>query len=181
MIGKKGNFNLLTTGAIAAGSFFMILIVVGLVFVSIGGTSTVNVVYGSATEAIVGESVTIINNTEVSVLHPLVNTGTWAIYNLSNVIPLEHFRFNNVTGTITPYLNATYITYNNTAVSVNYTYDNRGNTVSGDGNATAIVNNAKVANTTLSSLGTIFVYIIFLVAVIGLFALLGYGAYKALK
>ena len=93
MKGKKGSFNLLAVGAIGAGSFFLVLVVMALIYVNIGANAT----------------------------------------------------------------------------------------VVADGNATAVVNNAKTSNNTFSSLGTIFVYVIFLVAVIGLLALIGYGAARALR
>lgn len=91
--GKKGAFNMLSAGAIGAGTFFLILVVLALIYANIGSNAT----------------------------------------------------------------------------------------VVADGNATAIVDNAKVATNTFSSLGTIFVYVIFLVAVIGLLAMIGYGAYRAMR
>lgn len=90
---KKGAFNMLTAGAIGAGSFFLVLVVMGLIYANIGANAT----------------------------------------------------------------------------------------VAADGNATAVVNDAKTSNRTFSSLGTIFVYVIFLVAVIGLLSLIGVGIYRATR
>lgn len=54
-------------------------------------------------------------------------------------------------------------------------------TVTADGNATKIVNDGKVSMSNFSGLGKILVYIIFLVITVGLFALVGYGAYQKMS
>lgn len=181
---KRGQLNAWgTLGAFALGIVvFTFIIGFGALFLGqLQGSSSVLPVYGSNATAVTGEAITILNGTAVNVSNQLVNTGSWAIYNGSNVLGLGNFTLNNATGSVTLKADNTIPQYDNTSVSVNYTYDNSATLLTGNTNASAAIGNGQVGLTSLSSWISILVIAGVFVVILGMIALIGLGGYAMYK